>query len=201
MPRTPDAALRRLRLPFRWRNIFAVSLEVAITLAPYDVTWPMQFMAEAKALQEALAPWLAGPVEHIGSTSVPGLEAKPILDMIAPVQDFETAGNAAGALRGLGYASGVHRPHEAHYFYKPDVEHWWQRTHQLHLTEPTSELWRGRIAFRNALRARPDFRSRYVQLKRSLAASLGDDIDAYAGAKRDFVAEVLASPEAQLDAM
>ena len=174
-------------------------MEAVIRLAPYDVTWPMQFVEEAKALQEALAPWLAGPVEHIGSTSVPGLEAKPILDVIAPVQDFATASHAAGPLRALGYASGVHRPHEAHYFYKPEVEHWWQRTHQLHLTEPTSELWRGRIGFHNALRARPDLRSRYVELKRSLAASLVDDIDAYAGAKREFVAEVLASPEAQLD--
>jgi len=175
-------------------------VEAAIRLVPYDPAWPRQFRAEADALEMTLAPWLAGAVEHIGSTSIPGLEAKPILDMIAPVKDLAAAKNATEPLHVLRYASGVHRPHEAHYFFKPAVEHWWQRTHQLHLTEPSSELWLGRIGFRNALRSRPDFRARYVELKRTLATSLVGDVDAYAGAKREFVAEVLASPEAQLDA-
>src|SRR4051794_39161866 len=117
--------------------------------------------------------------------------------MIAPVRSLADALDAAEPLGALGYAQGVHRPAEAHYFYKPVVDRWWQRTHQLHLTEVSTPLWVGRIGFRNALRAREDLRARYLELKRQLASSFGDDIDGYAGAKRDFVAEVLATPEAR----
>ncbi len=139
-----------------------------------------------------------GKVEHVGSTSVPGLAAKPILDMIAPIASLTSAAAATQPLLVAGYAAGVHRPAEAHYFYKPPIEHWWQRTHQLHLTEPTTALWRSRVGFRNALRTRPDLCQRYLELKRAVARSLPDDIDGYAGAKREFVAEVLATPAAQL---
>lgn len=77
------------------------------------------------------------------------------------------------------------------------VEHWWERTHQLHLTEPWTALWMGRLGFRNALRARPDLLVRYLDLKRQLASTFGEDVDGYARAKREFVAEVLAAPEAR----
>jgi GrpB-like predicted nucleotidyltransferase (UPF0157 family) len=167
-----------------------------IRLEPYDPGWASRFEAERDLLERLLAAWLVGRVEHVGSTAVPGLEAKPILDMIAPVRSLPEAAEAVQPLAAAGYAAGEHRPAEAHYFFKPAVEHWWQRTHQLHLTEPTTELWRGRIGFRDALRAREDFRARYVELKRQLAQAHVDDIEAYAGAKRDFVSEVLASPEA-----
>jgi GrpB-like predicted nucleotidyltransferase (UPF0157 family) len=186
-------------LPFSCAVTFSV-VSGAIQLVPYDPAWAQQFANEEALLEQVLAPWLVGKVEHVGSTSVPGLPAKPILDMIAPIGELTTAAAAREPLLEVGYASGVHRPAEAHYFFKPPVEHWWQRTHQLHLTEPTTPLWRSRVGFRNALRARPDLRDRYVELRRTLANSLIDDIDAYAGAKRDFVAEVLAMPEAQLPA-
>jgi GrpB-like predicted nucleotidyltransferase (UPF0157 family) len=71
------------------------------------------------------------------------------------------------------------------------LETWWERTHQLHLTEPTSLLWRRRVAFRDALRCRADYRSRYEQLKRDLAHAHDTDLMAYARGKDDFVNEVL----------
>jgi GrpB-like predicted nucleotidyltransferase (UPF0157 family) len=170
-----------------------------IRLVSYDPTWASRFDQERVLLEDVLAPWLVGPVEHVGSTSVPGLDAKPILDMIAPVRSLPDAVAAAEPLVALGYAQGIHRPAEALYFYQPDVDSWWQRTHQLHLTELSTALWAGRIGFRNALRARADLRARYLELKRQLASSFGDDIDGYASAKREFVAEVLATPEASID--
>lgn len=184
--------------PFSGAAVTFCSVDGTIRLVPYDPAWPQQFADEASLLEQVLAPWLVGKVEHVGSTSVPGLAAKPILDMIAPIAELAAAAAAARPLLDAGYAAGVHRPVEAHYFYKPPGEHWWQRTHQLHLTEPTTALWRSRVGFRNALRARPDLCVRYLDLKQELAHSLVDDIDSYAGAKREFVAEVLATPEAQL---
>jgi GrpB-like predicted nucleotidyltransferase (UPF0157 family) len=64
---------------------------MAIDIATYDPAWPGQFRAEACRLTELLEPWLATPVEHIGSTSVPGLAAKPVLDMMACVRDLDCA--------------------------------------------------------------------------------------------------------------
>jgi GrpB-like predicted nucleotidyltransferase (UPF0157 family) len=131
--------------------------------------------ARAGGSRAALAQWLIGPVEHIGSTSVPGLAAKPIIDMMAPVRSLSEAAAAIEVVTALGYRNGNHRPEEAHYFFKPETDSWWIRTHQLHLTEPTSVLWRRRIAFRDLLRHRADYRSRYEQLKRDLAHAHGPD--------------------------
>jgi GrpB-like predicted nucleotidyltransferase (UPF0157 family) len=162
-----------------------------VILSPYDPHWAVLFEQERVSLETALAQWLAGPVEHIGSTSVPGLAAKPIIDMMAPVRSLSEAAAAIEVVTALGYRNGVHRPEEAHYFFKPETDNWWERTHQLHLTEPTSLLWRRRVAFRDALRCRADYRSRYEQLKRDLAQAHGADLMAYARNKDDFVNEVL----------
>ncbi len=164
---------------------------VPVALVAYDPRWAVEFEAERALVEAALEPWLVGAVEHIGSTSVPGLAAKPIIDMLAPVRGLSEARQAIEVLSGLGYGHGVHRPDEAHYFTKPPTDHWWERTHHLHLTTPTSLLWRRRIAFRDALRRRPDYRVRYEHLKRELAAAHGADIAAYARRKDDFVNEVL----------
>lgn len=164
---------------------------VPVALLAYDPSWAVDFEAERALVEAALEPWLVGAVEHIGSTSVPGLAAKPIIDMMAPVRGLPDSRPAIEVLSGLGYHHGVHRPDEAHYFTKPPTEHWWERTHHLHLTTPTSLLWRRRIAFRDALRGRPDYRVRYERLKRDLAAAHGTDIAAYARYKDDFVNEVL----------
>jgi GrpB-like predicted nucleotidyltransferase (UPF0157 family) len=164
---------------------------VRISLSPYDSHWAVLFEQERVSLESALAQWLVGPVEHIGSTSVPGLAAKPIIDMMAPVRSLSEAASAVEVVTALGYRHGVHRPEEAHYFFKPETDNWWERTHQLHLTEPTSLLWQRRVAFRDALRRRADYRSRYEQLKRDLAHAHGADLMAYARNKDDFVNEVL----------
>jgi GrpB-like predicted nucleotidyltransferase (UPF0157 family) len=75
-----------------------------------DPAWPEQFRAEASKLAELLGPWLARPVEHIGSTSVPGLAAKPILDMMAGVHDLHSARDAIPVLTSHGYTHAQHRP-------------------------------------------------------------------------------------------
>jgi GrpB-like predicted nucleotidyltransferase (UPF0157 family) len=143
-------------------------------------------------LEGVLAPWLEGGVHHIGATSVPGLAAKPIIDMLAGVHDLDEARAAFEPLRGLSYVYTPHRPGIAHHFSKPsprlpDV------THGLHLTEPGSDLWNERFAFREALRADPALAAEYETLKLRLAREHADDVTAYTAGKRAFVARVLAS--------
>jgi GrpB-like predicted nucleotidyltransferase (UPF0157 family) len=164
-------------------------MTTTVAVVPYSDTWPALFAHEAAGLGDALAPWLIGPLEHIGSTAITGLAAKPILDMLAPVSDLDQARDAVPVLASLGYRHDDHRPHEALWFYKQPGEDYGTRTHQLHLTRPDSALWKERLAFRDALRADPRLLSEYVDLKRGLAEQ--EDLAGYTAGKRDFVAQVL----------
>ena len=147
-------------------------------VVPYDPAWPTQFETERARLEQALAPWLEQGVHHIGSTSVPGLAAKPIIDMIAGVRDLDEARAALEPLAALGYRYREHRP-EAHLFSKP--------THGVHLTEPGSDIWVERLAFRDALRADRELAAEYEEWKLRHAGTR-----AYTADKRPFVARVLA---------
>jgi len=160
-----------------------------IVVAAYDPEWPRRFEAERALLERELAPWLEGGVHHIGSTAVPGLASKPIIDMMAGVRDLEEARPAFDPLREQSYVHAPHRPNVAHHFAKPSLRF---STHGLHLTEPGSELWRERLAFRDALRADSALVAEYEALKLRLAQEHFDDIVAYTAGKRAFVARVLA---------
>lgn len=164
---------------------------------PYDPDWPRQFADEAVVLEGVLAPWLDGGIHHVGSTSVPGLRAKPIIDMLAGVRDLDQARDTFAPLAELGYRYQEHRP-EAHCFFK-GVEGSDQRghTHHLHLTVPGSDLWRERLAFRDALRADPALVAEYAAWKLEhygKARRWGDG----SNGKRPFVQRVLASQSVEL---
>jgi GrpB-like predicted nucleotidyltransferase (UPF0157 family) len=162
-----------------------------VVATPYDPQWVARFEEEAALLERVLAPWLDGGIHHVGSTSVPGLPAKPIIDMIAGVRDLEHARAAFEPLSAIGYRYQAHRP-EAHSFYKPGgAAGWWEETHHLHLTEPGSDIWRERLAFRDALRADPALVAEYANWKHENAA--GARPDSYLGAKRPFIQRVLAA--------
>jgi GrpB-like predicted nucleotidyltransferase (UPF0157 family) len=165
-------------------------------VVPYDVEWPRLFGLEREALERVLAPWLGDGVHHVGSTAVPGLAAKPVIDMVAGVRSLEEAAAAREPLSALGYAYGEHRP-EALWFRKPDGGEWWQSSHSLHLTEAGSDLWRERLAFRDALRADPDLAAEYERWKLAHASRIADP-SPYSTSKTPFVASVLAGRGIQL---
>ena len=161
-----------------------------IAVVPYDPDWPRRFELERALLERALAPWLEQGIHHVGSTSIPGLAAKPIIDMIAGVRDLEAARAAAGPLREASYVHAPHRPGIAHHFAKPSPH---CSQYGLHLTEPGSDLWRERLAFRAALLADHSLARQYEALKLRLAALHRADPAGYTEGKRAFVSEVLAS--------
>ena len=162
-----------------------------VVVVPSDPAWPAAFEAEGDLLGGWLGPWLDGGIHHIGSTSVPGLAAKPTLDMIAGVRDLRRARRAIGVLTDLGYVHAEHRP-RALWFYRPVGGEPGAHSHHLHLTRPGSDLWRERLGFRDALLADPALAAQYEALKLQLAAGHGDDPPAYSRGKREFVAGVLA---------
>jgi GrpB-like predicted nucleotidyltransferase (UPF0157 family) len=179
-------------------NSRGYGLLVGVTVVPYSPAWPAMFEQEAASLTAALEPWLVGGVQHVGSTAIPGLAAKPVLDMLAGVDDLDGARAAMPVLSGLGYRHAQHRPHEALWFYKQAGDDDGTRTHQLHLTPVDSALWRERLTFRDALRADPRLRRDYEDLKRRLALEAADLAD-YTAGKRDFVRTVLGRAGVRLE--
>ncbi|WP_082604441.1 GrpB family protein [Acidovorax sp. Root217] len=160
-----------------------------IELVEYNPAWPALFDAERRLLQEMLAPWLAGPVEHIGSTAVPGLPAKPIIDIMAPVHSLAESTAAIAAASALNYLYYPYKPEQLHWFCKPSPAH---RTHHLHLVPLGSTLWHQRLEFRDALRGSTDLTARYAALKHQLALQYRHDREGYTEAKGPFIAQVLA---------
>lgn len=162
-----------------------------IRMHPYDPRWPRSFQREASGLAVVLRPWLVEPLEHIGSTAVPGLVAKAIIDIVAVVADIDAAQAAAEPLASVGWIAAPEPTDVALRklsFCTPSVE---RRTHHLHVVEHSSTGWRGWIAFRDHLRANPALATEYGELKRRLAAAHGSDPnqrDAYRAGKAAWIA-------------
>jgi GrpB-like predicted nucleotidyltransferase (UPF0157 family) len=166
--------------------------DTPLVVVPYDPEWPRRFEAERALLERVLEPWLEGGIHHVGSTAIPGVASKPIIDMIAGVRDLEGARAAFDPLGEQSYVSTPHRPGIAHHFSKPTAR-LSETTHGLHLTEPGSDLWRERLYFRDALRRDSSLAAEYEALKLRLAQEHNEDPAAYTAGKRAFVADVLAS--------
>ena len=168
--------------------------EAPVEIVSYDPAWPSRFAEEADILGAALAEWRSGPIEHIGSTAVPGLAAKPVIDIMFGVSTLEASRPAIAAAAGLGYCYFPYRVEEEHWFCKPSPAF---RTHHLHLIPVNSPRWRQSIAFRDYLRAHPNVSAEYEMLKRRLAQEHHLDREAYTEAKRPFIDRItsLALPE------
>jgi GrpB-like predicted nucleotidyltransferase (UPF0157 family) len=164
--------------------------EAPIHIVPYDPTWVPKFEAEKSSLESLLAPWRRGPIEHVGSTAVPGLCAKPIIDVMVGVPSLAESEPAKEALRRAGYQYAEYKTEVMHWFCKPSFA---VRTHHLHLVPYGSQLWRDRLTFRDLLRSNPALADEYAALKRELARRFELDREAYTDGKSPFIARALAS--------
>ena len=160
-----------------------------VRLTPYDPAWPAAFERERVALEASIGPWVVGGIHHVGSTAVPGLEAKPIVDILAGVEDLEGSRECFEPLAALEYLYAPYRSDEMHWFCKPRPE---RRTHHLHLVPAGSRRYLEELAFRDLLRADPKTAGAYADLKRELALRFRDDREAYTDAKGGFIREALA---------
>jgi GrpB-like predicted nucleotidyltransferase (UPF0157 family) len=161
---------------------------------PHDPRWGARAGTERARLTGLLAPWLVDGVEHVGSTAVPGLAAKPIIDLMASVNDPDAVVDHAGerlAADGWCYVPPEldGRPWRR-FFVKPDASGQ-RRIAHLHVIRSGHARWAEQIAFRDALRCDDQLARRYEDLKRRLAAQHGDDREAYTDAKAGFITEVL----------
>ena len=159
-----------------------------VQIGDYNPVWPDRFESERHLLLGLLAPWLAGSIEHVGSTAVPGLRAKPIIDIMAPVRSLEDSRPAIDALEALQYHYFPYRTDSMHWFCKPSPR---ARTHHLHLVPFGSQLWADRLVFRDYLRSHPETAAEYAALKECLAEQHRFDREAYTDAKLPFVQRII----------
>lgn len=161
-----------------------------IIILDYDPNWPQLFEQEASRLREVLTD-LVVSIEHFGSTSVPGLAAKPIIDILVVTYDLEAAKQqAVEPLEGVGYRYWRDDPNPNHMLFVRGLPPRGPRTHHVHLVESNFE-WCDRILFRDYLRNNPQEAARYVQLKRDLAQRFPTDREAYTEGKTEFVQSIL----------
>lgn len=164
-----------------------------IRIVDYDPSWPRQFAAEADAIRHVLGD-LALRIEHVGSTSVPGLAGKPVIDIQVSVGALESLLPYMEPLATIGYRHVPLGDIDAIYpfFQKPSI---WPSTHHVHLCVAGSEHERRHVAFRDYLRDHPAVAQEYVDLKRRLAAEhRGDTLESrekYSLSKSSFVSSVL----------
>ena len=157
----------------------------------YDPVWPSRFVEERGRVEEAIGRWLVG-VEHVGSTAIPGLDAKPVIDVMAGLGTMADADHCVELLVWLGYSyweEGV-EPHHRLFAKFIDAERT-ARTHNLHLVEVGGWYWRERLLFRDYLRTDTTMAREYAELKHRLAQRYKDDREAYTAAKTEFVAAVV----------
>lgn len=159
-------------------------------IVPYDPLWPQAYAAEAERVERACGDEeLPLRLEHIGSTSVTGLSAKPIIDILAGVPPRASRAPYVAAIRQLGYEhKGAFGIPGRNYFRRGTP-----RTHHLHLVSWSSALWHEHLLFRDYLRTHDDVAREYAALKRELAAALraGRDHTQYTDAKSPFIRAVL----------
>lgn len=159
-----------------------------VRLDRYKEVWAEWFADEADRLRGALGKHVE--IEHIGSTAVPGLIAKPIIDMMVGVEQLEdVTADMIARLEELGYRFMPERATKDEIFMLkgPDSH----RTHYLHIVPRSNLRWHNTIMFRNYLRAHDDVRDEYAALKEQLALKFADDRENYTLSKAEFVAGVL----------
>jgi GrpB-like predicted nucleotidyltransferase (UPF0157 family) len=160
---------------------------VKVRVVPPDPGWPAEFAAEAGRVRAALGGMTAA-VHHIGSTAVPGLWAKPIIDLLLEVEALEALDARAPALTGLGYeALGEFGIPGRRYFRKNSAAG--VRTHQIHAFARGGAEGERHLAFRDYLIAHPEVARAYGRLKQRLAAAHPDDLEAYMDGKDPFIKE------------
>lgn len=162
-----------------------------IELHPCDPDWPDAFVRE-RALIAPLFAEHPRLIEHMGSTSVPGLPAKPIIDIIVLVDDLAAAMDAIPALEETGYSFWRDNPDKTKLFLVRGLPPAPRRTHHLHIYDDADEVQR-HLIFRDHLRSSAEARAAYLALKQELAARFRDDREAYSKGKTAFVDGLVAS--------
>lgn len=164
-----------------------------IELVEYDPSWPEQFAEEAAKLFEALGHDRVMAIEHFGSTAIPGLAAKPIIDVLVGLRSWTAAEQIVPLLETLGYVYWQDDPRSDRLFFvKGMPPYGLRRTHHVHAVEIYSPFWQRLLLFRDYLRLHPEAARQYESLKRDLAVRFRTDREGYTTAKKAYIETIMA---------
>lgn len=162
-----------------------------IVIADYDANWSSQYKQEKSRIIDALGDTVAD-IQHIGSTSVPGLAAKPIIDIILGLEKIPPLSTQIINLEALGYLYyGEFGIPGRHYFRRG-----MPRNYQIHAVQVNSDFWQRHILFRDFLRSHPQAAQQYETLKRELAVKFRHDRDRYTDSKTPLIEQLLIQAKA-----
>jgi GrpB-like predicted nucleotidyltransferase (UPF0157 family) len=162
----------------------------AVRIVPYDHSWPRRFTEWQDQLALVLGP-VAIRIDHVGSTAVPGLEAKPVVDIQVSVQDVDDEPAYRPGIESLGPK--LRSRERGHRYFRPPPG--MDRVVQIHVCAAGSEWERAHLLFPAYLRAHPEHANAYADLKRQLASRFPNDRIGYADAKGPFIDEILRNAE------
>lgn len=164
-----------------------------IHLETYNPEWPSMAADEIKHINGLLPSEHIVGIEHVGSTAIPGLIAKPIIDIQIAVDSLDQAKNfAIKALEDYGYVYWHNNPDPEHMFFVKGMPPFGERrTHHVHIYEKSNAQWLNKILFRDYLIAHPAIADEYASLKREIARLHADDREMYTAAKASFIRRVL----------
>ncbi|PZC51736.1 MULTISPECIES: GrpB family protein [unclassified Mesotoga] len=160
-----------------------------VIVEEYSAAWPRLFKEEAERISSSLNE-LQKTIEHIGSTAVPGLQAKPVIDIMIGVSSLEQADSCVPSIERTGYLySPEHEDSmpERRYLERSGSEIYYH----VHMVVFGSKFWKEHIFFRNYLRENPEAVQQYAELKKELAEEFRDNREAYTKGKAEFIQEIL----------
>jgi GrpB-like predicted nucleotidyltransferase (UPF0157 family) len=161
-------------------------LDLRVRIVDYDPRWPRVYEEEKHRLAAALGDAVVD-IQHVGSTSVPGLASKPVVDILLGLRRYPLEPGQVAAVSSLGYGAMGESGIAGRQFFRKGAP----RTHHLHATEWGGPFWTSHLRFRDHLLRNPESRLEYDRLKRRLAAEVGDDREAYSAAKAPFIQAIL----------
>ena len=168
----------------------------AVRLITYTARWEQLFKEEKSRLESAIGQHVLD-IQHVGSTAIPGLVAKPILDIGVAVVNFDDARVCIKPIEELGYKyRGEFGIPRRHYFVKGDP-----RTHHLHMSEIDSPNWENHVLFRDYLIQHPELAKEYAELKLRLADRFSTDREAYLDGKAPFIERVMKMARGEVDGL
>ncbi len=165
-----------------------------LVVQDYDPRWPRMYADTKAEILRATGGTIAA-IEHIGSTAIPGLAAKPLIDILVALRRFpEDIEATIAPLAGIGFDY-VPKPRPDRYFFRKGV--WGQGTQHLHIVEFGGEDWTQQLLFRDYLTTHPELAKQYAALKRQLATRFGTDRRSYTEEKTAFIVSALAAARRQ----
>ena len=167
-----------------------------VELEDYNSNWEKEYLKEEKLLKEVLKDYII-EIHHIGSTSIKGLKAKPVIDILIVIKSLNQIEKIEDILKEYDYTNRGKQGVNDRFFFAKGSED--ARTHYIHFVEPKSDTYYNQVYFKKYLIEHPDYIEKYCNLKQELASKYKDERSKYTQGKNDFIKDVIRKAKEEYD--